>query len=191
MKTVDLIAAAIAVTREVSVEGGPYAGHDRTLVGQRKHGSQWGQVVPLQLEDYLFPLWEVVPNTDLLPGTFHPSCLYFRTTDPTFLDDAVECVSALNALPEQLKVRVHVANGDHGPQFVLPADVVLPKKPAEEAWLILGPVSDEDKRLMIWTAYPGRLLRALDADIEGTAQWVNGNVPTSGAFEQPFAVKVV
>jgi hypothetical protein len=157
-----------------------------TMYGQRTSGSQWGNWIPRTKADYTDPKngFELVPKEQLPEGCSIPGCLYFRTTAPHVLQGAVEQVAALTELPQHLREKVRMEMGPHGPE--LRVDEYLPVRPANEAWLILGPLSRDQPNMMIpWTAYPGRLMAGIDTEIAKHPADLAGLL----ALNLPFSVK--
>jgi hypothetical protein len=149
-------------------------------------GSQWGNWIPRTKADYTDPKngFEMVAPEQLPAGCYIPGCLYFRTTAPHVLQGAVEQVAALTELPPHLREKVRMEMGPHGP--VLLVDEYLPIRPAKEAWLILGPLSREQRDTMIpWTAHPGRLVAGIDSEIAKHPADLAGLL----ALNLPFGVK--
>lgn len=159
--------------------------HAKTLLGQRPRGSQWGpDNCPRFLTWYTIVVeWEEVPHDKLPPASWLSFCRYFRTVSPFILRGAVERVAILNELPAELQAQVSLVKSAHGYDLVLPAGTVLSEKPAEEAWVILGPASKEDPTLIVWTTFPGRLAAGLDPGFDGQIASVD--------FSKPYAVKVL
>jgi hypothetical protein len=174
----DLVRGAFELCSRINPE------HLSTLWGQRRYGSQFGNWFPLRIEDVLDPMtgFELVPHSQLPNGTAMTGCLYFRTKAPHVIHNAIEQVAALNALPPEMQQGVEITYGDHGPRLV--TDRPLEIKPAEEVWLILGPVSGDDSRLIPYTFIVGQLLCGWNTETDGPIP----SIQTLIATRKPYAV---
>lgn len=135
--------------------------HHATFFRQRPFGSQWGLIPPTK-EAWAVCGWEEVPADQLPAGTALPVCKYYRTRLPLLLVDAVEHVALAPAF-DRTKIFL-VPGGSHGPYLATTEE--LPKLPATEAWLILGPASKDDGTLVPWTAFPGQMAATIPAHVE-------------------------
>lgn len=134
-----------------------------TFYRQRRGGSQWGRHIPTSVHAWAEAIaWREVPHDQLPPGTAKPECRYFKTNDCGLLDGAVEHVGLSTDVP---RGKIFSVNGAHG--WGLMTTQELPKQCATEAWLILGPAFPDDKTLVPYTAFPGRMAAAPPADWDG------------------------
>lgn len=159
-----------AVMREMVIrafEVGRQVNRDYTeaMFGSRKSGSQFGTWVPRTPQDFIDPRnqFEMVPPDQLPKGTYWPGCIYLRSTAPHVIDDAVEEISSLPDLPPEIQKTVRIETGPRGPELVTDANLRI--GPAHEMWLLLGPVSKTDGRLIPYSVYPGRLARGLNPEL--------------------------
>lgn len=135
----------------------------RTFYRQRSYGSQWGRHIPASVYAWAAGLvWREMPADQLPPGTAKPECRYFKTNDCGLLDGAVEHVGLSTELP---RGKVFSVRDGHG--WALATTQELPKRSATEAWLVLGPAFPDDKTLVPYTAFPGRMAAAVPADWDG------------------------
>jgi hypothetical protein len=180
-ETRDAVVRAFTTGEEVNPE------YTRALFGQRKMGSQFGPWLPRTKFDFVDPRNEFqrVPYDQLPPGAAMSGCVYLRSKAAHVIRGAIEQVAALNELPDDVKKKVRLEVRDHGPQLV--TDEHLPIRPADEMWLVLGPVSKEDSRLMAYTVIPGRLVRGINAEIDGQPESVDKLI----AAGLPYAVKSI
>ena len=139
---------------EITKEINP--GHAKTLIGERKSGSKWGEQLT---EKKLMSLpWKEYKGPKM-PGVMLPFCRYFK------LDDASKHFSGAKQRVETLEdaekkgYDVKVKTGEHGKELVSPD---VKESPILEAWLVVGPAEDTDGKTisgkeMIWTLFPGIL----------------------------------
>lgn len=145
--------------------------HYKTFFRQRPAGSQWG-VIPPSPNAWAHLDWVEVPASELPAGTTLPGCRYLRSTLPLLIRDAVEQIGLSTEIPHD-KIFL-VKGGSHGPYLATLEE--LPKKPATEAWLVLGPAGKEDSTLVPWTAFPGRMAATIPPTTESIEQ-VDLNLP--------------
>lgn len=175
----ELIVGAFKVGEEVNPD------YTRALFGQRRTGSQYGTWIPRTAFDFTDPRneFKLVRPEELPAGAGHDGCIYFRSKAAHIIRGAIEQVAGLNELPDDVKVKVRMEKGPHGPQLV--TDEHLPIRSADECWLVLGPVSDTDRRLMVYTVIPGRLVRGFNPEVDGPPDNLDKLI-SSGL---PYAVK--
>lgn len=135
------------------------AHHYKTFFRQRPAGSQWG-VVPPSPDAWAVLDWVEVDPATLPAGTTLPGCRYFRSTLPLLICDAVEQIG-LSCELDRSKIFLVPGTDSHGPYLATTQEI--PKKPATEAWLVMGPASKEDSTFVPWTAFPGRMAATIPA----------------------------
>jgi len=146
------------------------ADHFATLLGERPFGSQWGR----GFTEADFGLdWreESPPDAVKMEG-----CRYFRLAHEAFtraFPGASLGAVAFCDLPEDLRARVEVAEGAHGPELRIHQGIVGRLVEPFEAWLIIG---DHEGHQVIFTAHPGLPLAPYRGQMDPTL---------------PIAVKVV
>lgn len=141
----------------------------KELCSQRPAGSQWGEWIPGSGSEWAAIHWSEVAYSEMPEGSAIYGCRYFRTTDPRLLKGAVEHVGLSPEL-DRSRIRGMVLNS-HG--WSLVTDEELPRKPATEAWLILGSTQYRPTRekpeipMFPYTAFPGRMAATVPPDWDG------------------------
>jgi len=146
----------------------------------RKTGSQfnheWREPTDFAGRDIARLPWQELPKEEFIDGIHLPFCQYFRLdeeamkhhfpfarqkmeTSNSIDRDKIRASEAVHT-DEERGTRIHELVSDH-----------VGERPCTEAWLIIGPASDEDNNnidgLMVWTMFPGELTPPLPKDWDG------------------------
>ena len=165
--------------------------HAKTLLGQRKAGSQWGDKFICNSENELLGLLLRGKATEMVDHRcMNPGVRYF------LMEFDAPCGKTGFTRVDELHSfnTVHVTKGAHGLELSTPR-TILADDITKEAWMIVGlddettPDHQASNLPVIYTIYPGALTKRIP--LEWISQFKEGDEVSHAKIDRDWAIKFV